>query len=69
MIKRLDTLLGKEEDIDTNVFPLIFIRIEDRLQSLNCAPFTLYSPHIADFFSQKNQMYLLWNDTIKHIIQ
>ena len=28
------TLLGNEEDIDANIFPLISIRSEDRLQLL-----------------------------------
>ena len=41
-------LLGKEEDIEANVFPLISIRIEERLQLLKCATFTIDSPLTAD---------------------
>ena len=49
-------LLGK--DIDANLFPLVSIGSEDRLQLLKYVPFTLYSPLTADYFGKPRVLFV-----------
>ena len=51
---------------DAYVFPLISIRSEDRLQSLKCAPFTLYSTFHADCF--KKTMCIIYGMILLNIV-